>query len=229
LAAQGARGAVTVWDLHKRELLLALPEEGGFNWGLAWNPQRELLAAGFSDGSLVLWNIPSIRAQLAEIGLDWQDPPLPAARPGPAEATSEPPQIENAHLFALDLFDTAQATLAAEGNLCRVDVTAVVDGANWQARLARVFDDLQEDATYTVRFRAKADSPRRMVLQGHIDEPDWHGIGLYRVVPLTADWQAYHYEFRAKNLAASNAIYLSLGDRTGTVWIADFSVTKNTE
>jgi WD40 repeat protein len=75
LAAAGARGSVTVWDMRQRELLLAMPEEHGSNWGLAWSPNRELLAASFSDGRLVPWNIPRIRAQLAEIGLDWQDSP----------------------------------------------------------------------------------------------------------------------------------------------------------
>jgi serine/threonine protein kinase len=71
-------GATTVWDMHQRKLLLALPAEHGFNWGLTWSPNRELLAAGFSDGSLVIWNIPRIRAGLAEIGLNWHDSPVPA-------------------------------------------------------------------------------------------------------------------------------------------------------
>jgi WD40 repeat protein len=74
LATQGTRG-VTVWDMRRRELLLALPEEHDISWGLAWSPNRELLAASFSDGTLVIWNIPRVRALLAEIGLDWQDPP----------------------------------------------------------------------------------------------------------------------------------------------------------
>ena len=71
-------GETTVWDMHQRKLLLALPAEHGINWGLTWSPIRELLAAGFSDGSLVIWNIPRIRAGLAEIGLDWHDSPAPA-------------------------------------------------------------------------------------------------------------------------------------------------------
>src|SRR5207253_7799549 len=167
LAVQGARGAVSVWDLRQRELLLALPEEHGFNWGLAWSPNGELLAAGFSDGSLVLSNIPRVRARLAEVGLDWRDPPLPDVRPKPAEATSEPPPREPARLHMLELFGTARATLAAEGNVCRVDVTAV-DGTNWHARATQLFEDLQEGATYTVRFRAKADAPRTMDLYGGI-------------------------------------------------------------
>ena len=79
-------GAITIWDLRRRELLLALPQEQSVNWALAWSPDRQRLAAGFSDGSLVIWNIPRIRAQLAEIGLDWHDSPAPRrlpSRPSP--------------------------------------------------------------------------------------------------------------------------------------------------
>jgi hypothetical protein len=172
------QGAITIWDLRRRELLLALPEELGANWALAWSPDRQRLAAGFSDGSLVLWNIPRIRAQLAQIGLDWQDAPLlPAASSEQAEARSEARPSETARLFALELFGTAQATLAAEGNVCRVEIAAV-DGTKWHARITKLFDDPQAGATYTVRFRAKADAPRRIFLGGFIDEPDWHRIGL---------------------------------------------------
>ena len=51
--------------MRKRELLLALPEEHTLNGSLAWSPDHELLAAGFFDGSLVIWNIPRVREQLA--------------------------------------------------------------------------------------------------------------------------------------------------------------------
>ena len=226
LAVQEGGGAITVWDLGRRELVLALPEEHGANWALAWSPDRQRLAAGFSDGSLVLWNIPGIRAQLAQIGLDWQDAPLlPAAPSEPAEARSEARPLETARLFALELFGTAQATLATEGNVCRVDIAAV-DGTNWHARITKLFDHPQAGATYTVRFRAKADAPRRIFLGGIIDEPDWHGIGLSQEVPLTEAWQDYQYEFQAKDLAAENLIQFIVGDQTGTVWIANFTLTK---
>jgi len=48
LAAQGAHGSVTIWDMRHRSLLLALPDEHGFNWSLAWSPDRNLLAAGYT-------------------------------------------------------------------------------------------------------------------------------------------------------------------------------------
>jgi hypothetical protein len=193
--------------------------------GLAWSPNRELLAASLADGGVTLWHFPRIRAQLAELGLDWQDAPAPAAPSGPADATGEPVELEAARLFSLELFDAARATLTTEGNVCRVEVTAV-DGTDWHARLARLFDDLQKGATYTVRFRARADVPRPIRLFGGIDEPDWHDIGLNQSVPLTERWETHQYQFRAKGLAAENTIQFIVGERTGTVWIADFTVTS---
>jgi WD40 repeat protein len=227
LAVQGAvQGAITIWDLRRRELVLALPEEHGHNWSLAWSPDGQRLAAGFSDGSLVLWNIPRIRAQLAQIGLDWHDAPLlPAASSEPAETRSEARPVESARLFALEVFGTAQATLAAEGNVCRVDIAAV-DGTTWHARITKLLEDPQPGATYTVRFRAEADAPRLIFLGGFIDEPEWHSIGLSQDVPLTEAWQDYQYEFQARDLAAENSIQFNIGDQTGTVWIADFTLTK---
>ena len=65
-----------------------------------------------------------------------------------------------------------------------------------------------------------------MTLYGLVGEPDYHGIGLNEVVSLTENWEDYEYKFQAKNLAASNLIQFHVGERTGTVWITDFTLTK---
>jgi hypothetical protein len=153
---------------------------------------------------------------------------LPAALPEPAEAAVAPPPTETLHVLSQELFEAARATLTNEENVRRVDVTAVV-GTLWHARLSEVFDDLKEGATYTVRFRARADVPRPIQLYGQIAEEDFHGIGLNEVVPLTIDWQTFEREFRAKDLAASNLIEFHVGERTGTVWIADIKITRATK
>ncbi len=70
LARRAGRG-VTIWDTASRSLLLALPEETGTVWCMAWSPDRDRLAVGSSDGGLVLWDLPRIRSQLAEINLGW--------------------------------------------------------------------------------------------------------------------------------------------------------------
>jgi WD40 repeat protein len=69
-ASQSGRSA-TVWDLRTRRLLLALPEERGITWSLAWSPRGDQLAVGSSDGEVILWKLPQVRRQLAEIGLGW--------------------------------------------------------------------------------------------------------------------------------------------------------------
>jgi hypothetical protein len=154
----------------------------------------------------------------------WHAPPLPVLRE-PAEAPSLPP-VETIRSHLLERQGTARATLASEGNVHRVEVTAV-DGTDFHVTLCQVFDDLQDEEIYTIRFRAKAISPRRMRLRGEIAEPDWHCIGLEEEVPLTDVWQDYQYQFQAKNLTLWTKINFLLGDRTGPVWIADFTLTKD--
>jgi WD40 repeat protein len=70
LAVGGSKG-VTVWDMDKHELVLALPEEGGINWSLTWSPDKNWLAVGSSHGGPVLWDLPRIKAELSRIGLGW--------------------------------------------------------------------------------------------------------------------------------------------------------------
>jgi hypothetical protein len=68
-----------------------------------------------------------------------------------------------------------------------------------------------------------------MKLEGLIAEPDWHGIGLDEELSVSEDWQTYRCKFQAKNLAGWTKINFGLGNQTGTVWIADFTVTKVTK
>jgi WD40 repeat protein/serine/threonine protein kinase len=63
--------AATVWDMAAKKLLVALPEERGAIWSVAWSPNGERLAVGTADGDLVIWNLPKVNAKLAEIGLNW--------------------------------------------------------------------------------------------------------------------------------------------------------------
>jgi WD40 repeat protein len=69
--AVGGDKAVTVWDLNKRELVFALPEQRGTIWSLAWSPNKNLLAVSSSTGELAIWNLPAINAGLSRIGLGW--------------------------------------------------------------------------------------------------------------------------------------------------------------
>src|SRR5262249_38004485 len=153
-------------------------------------------------------------------------PPLPAARREPVEAPTLPP-VETILLSTLVVQGTARATVAREENGHRVEIAAV-DGNHRHVQLRLPVDDLQEGATCTVRFRARADAPRRVNLSAQAAEPYWQdNIGLNEAVPLTKDWKPYEYEFQAKDLAAQNVIIFNVGEQTGTVWIADFTLTRS--
>jgi WD40 repeat protein/serine/threonine protein kinase len=67
----GGNSSAVVWDTEQRRRLLALPAEPGIVWFLAWSPRGDMLAAGTSDGGLAIWNLPRVRAQLAQVGLEW--------------------------------------------------------------------------------------------------------------------------------------------------------------
>jgi WD40 repeat protein len=208
IATSGGDSTVKLWDVRLLQEVATLRGHDGPVYGMAFTPDGNTLATASGDTTVRLW----------------QAPPLESALREPAEVPSVPP-VEIIRLFSLQFHGTAGASMATEGNVHRIDVTAA-DGNDWHAQLIQVFDDLQEGATYTVRFRARADAPHRLALSSQIDKPDWNSIGLYERVLLSADWRAYEFEFQAKGLARWNNIVFNVGERTGTVWIADFTVTK---
>ena len=50
--------------------VLHLPETRNGIWSLAWIPGQNRLAAGTSDGELVIWDLDRVRKSLVELGLD---------------------------------------------------------------------------------------------------------------------------------------------------------------
>ena len=94
-------------------------------------------------------------------------------------------------------------------------------------QLFQLFDDIEEGATYTIRFRAKADVPREIGFNAQRNGmPGWETIGGAQRVAISDQWKDYEIRFQAKGVAPVNRITFILGQQTGTVWIADFTVTK---
>jgi WD40 repeat protein len=68
-AGDSTAAAASVWDPDSRKRLYLLPEERSPIWSLAWSSEGSTLALGLSDGGLVIWRLPRIRAELARMGL----------------------------------------------------------------------------------------------------------------------------------------------------------------
>jgi WD40 repeat protein len=70
-AGDHTTSAVAVWDVERWRRLFVLPEEHAPIAHLAWGPDGSRLAVGMKDGRVILWDLPQIRARLAELGVDW--------------------------------------------------------------------------------------------------------------------------------------------------------------
>jgi tetratricopeptide (TPR) repeat protein len=81
LATNPNESAITLWDAGTGERLVTFPEERAPIWSLAWSPDRRRLAVGLSDGGLVTWDLPRVRAELAALGLNWGEDSAPGSNP----------------------------------------------------------------------------------------------------------------------------------------------------
>ena len=72
LAASTISGhGLNLWDTENGRLLVTLPEEAGVVWAIAWSRNANNLAVSRSNGSIAVWDIPEVRRQLGELGLNW--------------------------------------------------------------------------------------------------------------------------------------------------------------
>ncbi len=74
-AAANAEHEVVLYDFQTAREVLRLPPEDGDLWGLAWSREGRL-AVGMSDGGVALWDLPEVRARLAEFDLPVPQLPL---------------------------------------------------------------------------------------------------------------------------------------------------------
>lgn len=99
-------------------------------------------------------------------------------------------------------------------------------GPDWHVQAGISGLDLQDGATYTLKFRAKSDRDRTAGVEAALDEDDWHSVGLSNTFSLTGDWKNYKFVFTAERAHPNhNRITFILGGATGTVDIADLSLS----
>jgi hypothetical protein len=111
----------------------------------------------------------------------------------------------------------------------RVTIDAV-DGTSWHVQTHLAGLDLKEGNSYTVRFRAKADRPRKLHVNAGLDQADWHHIGLDADAELTPEWKNFAFTFTAAQIVPQHSrIAFILGDKTGTVDISDFSLSPGVD
>ncbi|HFA50475.1 MAG TPA: T9SS type A sorting domain-containing protein [Bacteroidetes bacterium] len=132
--------------------------------------------------------------------------------------------------WLIELHETSQATIAAsasdpyEGSYCaEVDVTQAT-GTDWHIQFEQVGASVEMDSTYTVRFFAKADSPRAFGAGAMRNAPPWTWYG-GTGGQLTSQWREYSFSFTAPEANDGLVrITFSLGQEAGRAWFDEVSM-----
>lgn len=133
----------------------------------------------------------------------------------------------------------AKATLAiAPDGVMKVDIGQLGDGKGWQVLLAGPGGAIKAKERYTVSFRAKAATPRTMVVKANQGKEPWESLGLFKEVNLTEQWQSFRLDFESKLDEPKTRLGFNLGENAAAVEIADldlapqawfFGVSKDAE
>lgn len=70
---------------------------------------------------------------------------------------------------------------------------------------------VKSNQRYTLYFRARADSPRSIILGFAKNHKPWTNLGLYSKIELTSEWQSFKEDFTATGSDSNGRIHFDLG------------------
>ena len=128
----------------------------------------------------------------------------------------------------LQRFDPAEASLTTEGTVQVTTITRT-DGEPWHVQLDRLNASVKDGVPLTVRFRAKANAPRDMMLMGGVADGDYHPICDQQYVALNTSWRDYTYRVMPHDSVGHPVGFpqFLLGKQTGTVWVDRVTVSSS--
>ena len=160
------------------------------------------------------------------------DAPQPATRPVFADGDFEKPGISSWSFWA-DTASGVRAELSYDGDAAagqrsaRVEVCALPDSAPcYFVNLYRERVKVRKGVSYVVRFSARADAPRPLIVSLQRRAGEWEGLGLWRQFELSREWKSYEAEFTATRDRADAGLQFFLADALGVVYIDDVSMVE---
>ncbi len=158
-----------------------------------------------------------------------------SAAPAPQEVVFPKPganvlqPLSKVPKWRLQALGTAKAALTRSGETATIKISAS-DGTDFHVQLAYLGSVLQEGKTYVLGFKAKANPPRKMAVDGIANQGDYHNIGLFNAVDVGADFQTYTYKFVATGAGKIPLLcpQFLLGESAGSVTLSNVSLVLGT-
>jgi hypothetical protein len=137
--------------------------------------------------------------------------------------------INKAESWRLEQHEGAEATLKVADDSVTFDATKLT-GTNWHVQAFQVDLDLKEGVEYTLKLKAAAAQPRKVLLVAMIDADDWHEIGLHEDLAVDKEVHSFEFTFRATGvLPKKNRIGFVMGDETGNLIVKEMTLTEKSD
>jgi hypothetical protein len=120
--------------------------------------------------------------------------------------------------WAIEIHEGAEGRLEhspSEPGLMRVTLREGIETESWRVKLRQAPFEIQRRKRYAVRFRARADAPRRIVCTVEQNHPPWRLLSPYLELEIQSEWRSFECPFVA-TASESNA-RLSFGLATSDV------------
>ncbi len=128
--------------------------------------------------------------------------------------------------FWLFKMEPAQADIIKRGGTTQFNIRAI-DVNDWHVEAVYSLGQLKEEAVYRFKFRARADSPRKMLLNFQVASGDFHSLVTpYLQAHLGTTWRMYQFDVQPRSVGELNQVAFFLGNKLGSVWLKDVSFVK---
>ena len=102
----------------------------------------------------------------------------------------------------------------------RIDIQSVPSNVNYDVQLNMARLKVETGHDYAIRFRARADSRRRLSFGFAEAHSPWANLGLYREIGLTPEWQDFEGTFTAPVNENNGRIHFDAGESSISVELA---------
>ena len=93
----------------------------------------------------------------------------------------------------------------------RIAIAKATTEPSWDIQVNQPHLAAKSGCRYAIEFRGRADGPRSMIVGFARAHEPWSGLGLYKEIPLTPEWQSFQEEFTAVADDHNGRIHFDLG------------------